>query len=211
MSSIIVLGAGRLAKFLCTFKGVSGYVNPKEPDLIVDPSTDKVVGKVTSDTYAIMGIADSRYKKQAADLWTNKDRKLISIIHPNAIIIGDPKIGEGSVIFPQTVILGNSKIGKCCIVAYQSIIEESQIGDYCHITFGCKLIECKVSSGVMIGSGTIIMNNRRVGSNSVIGAGSIIYKDVPANKKIISRIPKIITESLPDNFRWSHKYFNSKK
>jgi acetyltransferase-like isoleucine patch superfamily enzyme len=47
-------------------------------------------------------------------------------------------------------------------------------------------MEGYISIGVMIGAGTVILPNVRIGSNVVIGAGSIVCKDIPDN---VSALP----------------------
>ena len=77
------------------------------------------------------------------------------------------------------------------------------IGDYTHITSGCRLLchqrdltgyckgdnaaelryktgEIHIGKGVMVGMETLIMPGVTIGDGAIIGAGSIVTKDIPA-------------------------------
>ena len=79
------------------------------------------------------------------------------------------------------------------------------IGDYTHITSGCRLLchqrdltgycvgdnaadlgyktgEIHIGKGVMVGMETIIMPGVTIGDGAIIGAGSIVTRDIPAWK-----------------------------
>lgn len=94
------------------------------------------------------------------------------------------------------------------------------IGDYTHITSGCRLLchqrdlsnyhvgdnaaqcgykvgEIRIGKGVMVGMETIIMPGIAIGDGAIIGAGSLVTKDIPAwtiatgrPAKVIKKIPE---------------------
>lgn len=96
------------------------------------------------------------------------------------------------------------------------------IGDYTHITSGCRLLchqrdltnyrigdnaaelgyrigEIHIGKGVMIGMESIIMPGVTIGDGAIIGAGSIVTKDIPAwtiatgrPAKVVKQIPERI-------------------
>ena len=98
------------------------------------------------------------------------------------------------------------------------------IGDYTHITSGCRLLchqrdltgycvgdnaaslryrtgEIHIGKGVMVGMETIIMPGVTIGDGAIIGAGSIVTKDIPAwtiatgrPAKVIKQIPERVIE-----------------
>lgn len=98
------------------------------------------------------------------------------------------------------------------------------IGDYTHITSGCRLLchqrdltgysvgdnaaclgyktgEIHIGKGVMVGMETIIMPGVTIGDGAIIGAGSIVTRDIPAwtiatgrPAKVIKQIPESVIE-----------------
>lgn len=91
------------------------------------------------------------------------------------------------------------------------------IGDYTHITSGCRLLchqrdltgycvgdnaadlgyrtgEIHIGKGVMVGMETIIMPGVTIGDGAIIGAGSIVTKDIPAWTIATGRPAKVVKE-----------------
>ena len=94
------------------------------------------------------------------------------------------------------------------------------IGDYTHITSGCRLLchqrdltgycvgdnaaelgyrtgEIHIGKGVMIGMETLIMPGVTIGDGAIIGAGSIVTKDIPAWTIATGR-PARVVKSIPE-------------
>ena len=93
------------------------------------------------------------------------------------------------------------------------------IGDYTHITSGCRLLchqrdltgycvgdnaadlgyrtgEIHIGKGVMVGMETLIMPGVTIGDGAIIGAGSIVTKDIPAWTVATGR-PARVVKSIP--------------
>lgn len=95
------------------------------------------------------------------------------------------------------------------------------IGDYTHITSGCRLLchqrdltgycvgdnaadlgyrigEIHIGKGVMVGMETLIMPGVTIGDGAIIGAGSIVTKDIPAWTIATGR-PARVVKSIPEH------------
>ena len=94
------------------------------------------------------------------------------------------------------------------------------IGDYTHITSGCRLLchqrdltgyckgdnaaelgyrtgEIHIGKGVMVGMETLIMPGVTIGDGAIIGAGSIVTQDIPAWTIAPGR-PASVVKSIPE-------------
>ncbi len=94
------------------------------------------------------------------------------------------------------------------------------IGDYTHITSGCRLLchqrdltgycvgdnaadlgyrtgEIHIGKGVMVGMETIIMPGVTIGDGAIIGAGSLVTKNIPAWTIATGRPAKVV-KSIPE-------------
>ncbi len=137
-----------------------------------------------------------------------KVRGYYPIIHPdtfiadNATITGDVVIERGCSIWYNAVIRGdvNSiRIGKEVNIQDGAIIHctfrksVSSIGDRVSVGHRAIIHGCQIESDVLIGMGSIIMDQVYIPSNVIIGAGAIItenqilesgfiYAGVPAKK-----------------------------
>ncbi len=58
----------------------------------------------------------------------------VSMIDPNLVYIGpDVTIGKDSVLYPNTRLTGKTVIGEGCEIGPDTIIEDSKVGNHCHL------------------------------------------------------------------------------
>ncbi len=117
-------------------------------------------------------------------------------IDESAIIIGDVELGEQCSIWPYAVIRGDvnsirigarSNVQDGCVLHVTHKNEESgkegsplTIGE--DVTIGHKAVlhGCTIGNRVLIGMGSIILDNVEISSDVIIGAGTV----VPPGKKL---------------------------
>lgn len=110
----------------------------------------------------------------------SKNRKLVTLKHPNAIISDDVKIGTGTVVMAGAVINPGTTIGKGCIInTAASVDHDCIVGDYSHIAVGAHLCgTVSIGRQTWIGAGTTISNNISICGNCVVGVGAAVVKDI---------------------------------
>jgi len=133
-------------------------------------------------TFAL-GIGNNKIRKVLYNKIINSGFKIISLIHPSAVISDSCILGKGSVVMPNVVINSNSKIGNGVILNTSSIVEhENKIGDFVHISPNVSLSGCVTIKDIThIGIGSSIIQGVTIGSNCMIGAGSVVIKDIDNN------------------------------
>ena len=134
-----------------------------------------------------------------------------SIIRPYSILINS-NFGENNLIGPFCFVRDNTNVENYCIVgshveiarsflenrvkiSHQSYIGDAFIG--CNTIIGAGTVFCNddgaksqktvIGEKVIIGSGSMIISPRNIGSHAIIGAGSVISKDILPNTKIIQK------------------------
>ena len=143
-----------------------------------------------SDGDSFVAIGNGRIREGLS-----KNRKLVTLAHPNAVIAEDVSIGIGTVIMPGVVINPGTTIGKGCIINTSSSVDhDCKIGDYVHIAVGAHLCGTVfVDKQTWIGAGATVSNNLRICDNCMIGAGAVVieninepgtYIGVPAKKRM---------------------------
>ena len=132
--------------------------------------------------YLIVGFGDCMSRIQAADKALSKGYKLVTALHPNAVIADDVQIGAGTVVAAGAVINPAAIIGMNVIVNTSSSIDhECQIEDGAHISPGAHLSgSVRVERAAWVGTGASIIDRVRIGAGSVIGAGAVVVDDIPA-------------------------------
>lgn len=87
----------------------------------------------------------------------------------DGIIIGtDVEIGQDTVILPNTIIRGKCKIGCGCEIGPNSIIENTEIGDFVVLN-NVQAYQSKVESGATIGPFSQLRPNSHIGKGVKIG------------------------------------------
>ena len=114
-----------------------------------------------------------------------------AFIHPDAVVIGDVRVGPDSSIWPGAVLRGD--YGTIIIGARTSIQDgavvhaiadyPTVIGDDCVIGHLAHLEGCVIRDRALVGSGSIVLHEAVVMSGATVGAGAVVRNrmTVPAN------------------------------
>jgi len=123
-------------------------------------------------------------------------------IAPNATVVGDVKMGEACSIWFNAVVRGdvNSiRMGNKVNIQDGAVIHctfkrtTTEIGNNVSVGHNAIVHGCRIHDNVLVGMGSIIMDNAEVHSNTIIAAGAVvlegticeggaIYAGIPARK-----------------------------
>lgn len=150
-----------------------------------------------------------------------EDKPLIDesvFVAKSADIIGNVKIGKDSSLWYNAVVRGdegpisigeNTNIQDCSIVHGDA---DTIIGN--NVTVGHRSIVhgCKISDNVLIGMGSIILDNAEIGEYTLIGAGTLITsnKKFPPGVLIMGSPGKVVRELTEEDKRYideSYKWY----
>ena len=107
--------------------------------------------------------------------------KLISIIHPTAIISSSVTIGEGVVVMAGAVVNAGVSLADGCLVNTRASIDhDCVIEEYASIAPGAILGGAvKVGARSLVGQGSTVIQKIRIGQDTIIGAGSVVVESQP--------------------------------
>lgn len=185
MRKLAIVGASGHGKVIADIAKKNGYkeiVFLDDNENIHECGGYPVIGKssesriINADVVVGIGNADIRKRIQESI----PEEKLVTLIHPNAVIDEDVFIGSGTVVMAGAVINPGARIGKGCIVnTCSSVDHDCNIGDYVHVAVGSHLCgTVTVGDETWIGAGATVSNNIDICSNCMIGAGAVIVKDI---------------------------------
>jgi carbonic anhydrase/acetyltransferase-like protein (isoleucine patch superfamily) len=113
-----------------------------------------------------------------------------AFVHPDAVLIGDVRIGAESSIWPSAVLRGDYGtviVGKRTSIQDGAVIHAvaefpTVIGDDCVVGHLAHLEGCVVHDRVLIGSGSVVLHQANVFSGATVAAGAVVRNrmDVPA-------------------------------
>ncbi|HVE63302.1 MAG TPA: gamma carbonic anhydrase family protein [Mycobacteriales bacterium] len=103
-------------------------------------------------------------------------------VHPDAVIIGDVRVGEGATVWPRAVLRGDYgviTIGAGTSVQDGSVLHATAahstvVGAECVIGHLAHLEGCVVEDRCLVGSGSVILARARVRTGAVVGAAALV-------------------------------------
>jgi len=110
-----------------------------------------------------------------------------AFIHPDAVIIGDVRIGPESSVWPTAVLRGDHG---SVIVGSQTSVQD---GTVVHCTRTLDTI-IGIHDDSLVGSGAIVLHRAEVGPHALVGAGALVGngKVVPPHARALG-VPAAIT------------------
>ncbi|MHB1088735.1 MAG: gamma carbonic anhydrase family protein [Acidimicrobiales bacterium] len=113
-----------------------------------------------------------------------------AFVHPDAIIIGDVRIGAESSIWPSAVLRGDYGtiiIGERTSIQDGAVVHAvaeypTVVGDDCVVGHLAHLEGCTIHDRALVGSGSIVLHQAHVFSGATVAAGAVVRNrmDVPA-------------------------------
>lgn len=142
-------------------------------------------------------------------------------VAPNAVVIGDTGIGDGSSVWYSAVIRGDvnfirigngTNIQDGCVLHVSNGTFSLTIGNGVTIGHNAVVHGCRVDDNVLIGMGAVLLDDCRVESNSLVAAGALVRQGftVPAGvlaAGVPARIVRDLTEEEIDGIRQSAAHY----
>ena len=178
-------GHGRVIADIATLCGYDEIEFLDDNEKLKFCGSHKVVGKtsIASETKndIFVGIGNAAIRKMFMEKL--KDKNIVTLIHPNAVIADDVVIGKGGVVMAGAVINSGAVLGNGVIVnTCSSIDHDCKVGNYVHVAVGAHLCgTVKVGENTWIGAGATVSNNVGICSDCTIGAGAVVVKDIEKN------------------------------
>jgi len=147
----------------------------------------------------------------------------------NATVVGDVVMGDNCSVWFNAVVRGDVnyiRIGNKVNIQDGAIVHctykktATAVGNNVSIGHNAMVHGCEIKDNVLIGMGSIVMDNCIIESNSIIAAGSIvlegthvksgsIYAGVPAKKvkELDEQQTKILIKGIADNYVMYSSWF----
>lgn len=146
----------------------------------------KVLGGVKQaghykEAYAVCAIANHDVRKTIIEEIRQKVKGFANIIHPSVYISATNSIGVGNIIYPGVVLSTNITIGSHVIIGPKcGIGHDAVIRDFCSLLWNVNVSgNVSLGKGVMMGSGSTVIQNLTIGDRAVVGAGAVVICDLP--------------------------------
>jgi len=131
-----------------------------------------------------------------------------AFVHPDAVLIGDVRIGALASIWPGAVLRGDEGhiiVGERTSIQDNSVLHTTPwwptvAGDDCVVGHLLHLEGCTIESGCLVGNGSIVMHRVVVHTGSIVGAGAVVLNDtVVPHGALAVGAPAVIKEGRADS------------
>ncbi len=135
------------------------------------------------DACYVCAIGSAKIRKQVIDKITGivPDIQYATLIDPSVLISDRVAIGEGSIICAGTIVTVDITIG-ChviinldCTIGHDAVLEDF-VTLYPSVNISGYTI---IGACSEMGTGTQIIQMKKVGRESIVGAGAVVVKDIP--------------------------------
>ena len=108
-----------------------------------------------------------------------------AFVHPDAVIIGQVRIGPEASVWPCAVLRGDHgriEVGARTSVQDGTVVHTTRdwptlIGADCVVGHNAHLEGCVVEDRCLIGSGSITLNRARIGTGAIVAAATLVPED----------------------------------
>lgn len=171
---------------------VAGYIEVSDKRRADPSATPPVIWiddhrSFEPDLPLIVGIARVDLRRPHVTRLLADGRRLMTVVHPSAVIGGDVELEEGCVILPGVNIGTRSSIGAGTVVN-----RGVTIGHHTRIGRHCFLGPSAVVAGLVtigdyasVGMNAAVRDETIVGEGAFVGAGSVSVKNVPAGLTVV--------------------------
>lgn len=126
---------------------------------------------------------DNKTRRRQIEMCRAHNLKLVSAIHPTAIILDDARLADGVWINAGSIIGYKAELSEGVIINTGAQV------DHHNILFSCCQLDPGVTTAgnVTIGecshihTGATIINRINIGEGAILGAGAVAVKDIPPN------------------------------
>ena len=129
-------------------------------------------------------------------------------IDPSAQVIGDVVLGEQASVWMNAVLRGDvnsirigarSNVQDCAVLHGMRHLYPVIVGEMVTIGHNATVHGCVLEDAVLVGIGSTILNNARIGEGSIIAAGAVIPEQmvIPPNS-LVAGVPGKIRRILRD-------------
>lgn len=148
----------------------------------------------------IVAIGNNQIRSRIFQSLRSRGGKLLSAVHPAAVLGREVQIGEGVMICAGVVVNPGAAIGDNVILNTGCTVDHHcQIAPHAHLGPGVHLGgQVAIGEGAFLGIGACVLPQRQVGAWSVIGAGAVVTENIPAYVTAVgipARVVKPLTEA----------------
>jgi sugar O-acyltransferase (sialic acid O-acetyltransferase NeuD family) len=193
---IVLVGAGRFAQEVGDLAAdagveVAAWIEGLDRGRADPDAQPPIVWVDHQDTFEaglpIVPAIGSPRRRALVERLEAEGRRLVTLVHPSAVVARSAILEPGCVVFPNVVVGAQSVVGRGTIVNRGALIgHHTTVGAHAFVGPGANIAGgVHIGDEAYVGIGSIIRDDRSVGANATIGAGAVVVADVEPGVTVI--------------------------
>ena len=141
----------------------------------------------------------------ALNHWPKPNLAAAAWVSPDAVLIGDVRLGDGVSIWPTAVLradLCSIEVGSNSNIQDGAVVHgdpDAAVRIGREVTIGHRAVVhgATLEDGCLIGIGAIVLNGVTVGAGALVAAGAVVTKDVPAAAVVMGTPAQVKRQQSP--------------
>lgn len=205
---LAILGASGHGKVVADAAGQAGwssvvFFDDAWPELAkngfwpVVGDTAALLRDVSSFGGVVVAIGNNSTRKAKQHELAASGARLVSVIHPSAVVSDFAVVCAGSVVFANAVVNACAEVGEGCIVNTGAVVEHDCVmGDFAHLSPNAVLAGgVKLGALAWVGACASVKQLIEVGEGALVGMGAVVTKSVPSAVTVVGNPAKVLTPS----------------
>lgn len=178
---------------------IKGFLDDKKTALDDTPGYPPIIDSVEhyvpqADDVFTCAMGDASWKRHYAEIMLRKGGNFISLIHKNAYVGQNTRMGKGCIVCNDVSISCDIEIGD--FVTFQRLVDighDVRIGNYAHLgtkSFMGGFSELGEESTIQTSS--IVLPHVKVGNNCLVGAGAVAIRNVKDGQTVYGNPAKVL-------------------
>lgn len=151
------------------------------------------------DDVVTIAVGSAAGRRKIADIMRARGARLLTYIHPSALIATTATVAEGAIICPNSIVNASAAVGyNVAVNVFCSVGHSARVGAHSVLSPYCSLNgDAVLGEGGFMGSGATIFPKIAVGDNCIIDAHTAVRHPAPDNKMISVRGQYLVVENRP--------------
>jgi len=154
--------------------------------------------KLSAESH-VVAIGHNRVRARVHRELLERTSKLLSAVHPSAVVASSAEVGKGVVICAGVVVNPLAELSDGVILNTACTVDHhTHVGPFAHIAPGAHLGgNVTVGEGALVGIGASIVPGVTVGAWAVVGAGAAVSRDVEAGVVVVGVPARATAQTAP--------------
>ncbi|SDO28579.1 acetyltransferase [Vreelandella arcis] len=162
---------------------------------VVDGDTSTLLNRVADFDGLVVAIGNNHIRAEKQNRLSDAGGKLVTIVHPTAVISPYASIGDGVVVFGNAVVNACAVIGSGAIVNTGAVVEhDCTVGEFAHVSPNAALAGgVNLGREAWVGACASVRQLLMVGAGAIVGMGAVVTQDVPPGLTVIGSPAKMLS------------------